>query len=233
MNMMSRRGPVQPGEPAPDFNLPAVYQDGQLALGDYRGRPLFLAIFLGLWCPFCRRNIANLSMTRDELLSCGVETLAVVATELDNARLYFKYRPARVPIAADPALTTHRAYGLPQPQIDDNTMQLLASTRINPTGELAEPVPATQIGPLLDHADNFKRLRQNLPVVDQSVSALLDDLSDHGLLQDTLVMMFGEFGRTPAINKQSGRDHWAQCYSLLLAGGPHPGGARDAVGLIN
>jgi len=157
MNMMSRRGPVQPGEPAPDFNLPAVYQDGQLALGDYRGRPLFLAIFLGLWCPFCRRNIANLSMTRDELLSCGVETLAVVATELNNARLYFKYRPARVPIAADPALTTHRAYGLPQPQIDDNTMQLLASTRINPTGELAEPVPATQIGPLLDHADNFKR----------------------------------------------------------------------------
>ena len=157
MNMMSRRGPVRPGEPAPDFNLAAVYRDGQLALRDYRGRPLFLAIFLGLWCPFCRRNIANLSVTRDELLSCGVETLAIVATELDNARLYFKYRPARVPIAADPALTTHRAYGLPQPEINDTTMQLLASTRINPTGELAEPVPATQIGPLLDDVDKFKR----------------------------------------------------------------------------
>jgi len=157
MNMMSRRAPVQPGEPAPDFNLPAVYQDGELALADYRGRPLFLAIFLGLWCPFCRRNIANLSMTRDELLACGVETLAVVATDLNNARLYFKYRPARVPIAADPALMTHRAYGLPQPQLDDNTMQLLASTRINPTGELPEPVPVTQIGPLLDDADNFKK----------------------------------------------------------------------------
>src|SRR5215210_829717 len=157
MNATSRRTPVQPGEPAPDFNLAAIDQDGELALADYRGRPLFLAIFLGLWCPFCRRNIANLSMTRDELLACGVETLAVVATELNNARLYFKYRPARVPIAADPALITHRAYGLPQPQLDDDTLQLLASTRINPTGELPEPVPATQIGSLLDNADHFKR----------------------------------------------------------------------------
>ena len=148
---------MQPGERAPDFNLSAVYQDGELGLTDYRGRPLFLAIFLGLWCPFCRRNIANLSMTRDELLACGVETLAVVATDLNNARLYFKYRPARVPIAADPALMTHRAYGLPQPQLDDDTLQLLASTRINPTGELPEPVPVTQIGPLLDDADNFKK----------------------------------------------------------------------------
>src|SRR4051812_841369 len=57
MNVMSRQAPVQPGERAPDFNLAAVFQDGELALADYRGRPLFLAIFLGLWCPFCRRNI--------------------------------------------------------------------------------------------------------------------------------------------------------------------------------
>jgi hypothetical protein len=74
------------------------------------------------------------------------------------------------------------------------------------------------------HADNFKRLRQNLPVVDQAVSALLDDLSERGLLQDTLVMMFGEFGRTPAINKQAGRDHWAQAMSIVLAGGGTPAG---------
>lgn len=74
------------------------------------------------------------------------------------------------------------------------------------------------------HADNFKRLRQNLPVVDQAVSALLDDLTDRGMLQDTLVMMFGEFGRTPTINKQAGRDHWAQAMSIILAGGGVPGG---------
>jgi hypothetical protein len=74
------------------------------------------------------------------------------------------------------------------------------------------------------HADNFKKLRTNLPVVDTAVSALLDDLSEHGMLDDTLVMMFGEFGRTPTINKQSGRDHWAKAMSIILAGGGVPGG---------
>jgi hypothetical protein len=74
------------------------------------------------------------------------------------------------------------------------------------------------------HQDNFKRARENLPVVDQAVSALLDDLTERGLLQDTLVMMFGEFGRTPAINKQAGRDHWAQAMSIVLAGGGTPAG---------
>jgi hypothetical protein len=74
------------------------------------------------------------------------------------------------------------------------------------------------------HQDNFKRLRQNLPVVDTAVSALLDDLSEHGMLDDTLVMMFGEFGRTPKINAQAGRDHWAQAMSIILAGGGTPAG---------
>lgn len=157
MTTISRRPPVQPGEPAPDFKLPSVHQNGEISLADYRGRSLFLAIFLGLWCPFCRRNIAHLGATREKLLYRGIETLAVVATELDNARLYFKYRPARVPLVADPALVTHRAYGLPQPEIDQSTLELLASTRINPTGELPAPVPATEIGAILDRADNYHR----------------------------------------------------------------------------
>ena len=157
MTTITRRPPVQPGEPAPDFKLPSVHQNGEISLADYRGRSLFLAIFLGLWCPFCRRNIAHLGATREKLLYRGIETLAVVATELDNARLYFKYRPARVPLVADPALVTHRAYGLPQPEIDQSTLELLASTRINPTGELPAPVPATEIGAILDRADNYQR----------------------------------------------------------------------------
>jgi hypothetical protein len=74
------------------------------------------------------------------------------------------------------------------------------------------------------HADNFKRLRENLPVVDRAVSALLEDMATRGLLEDTLIMMFGEFGRTPRINAQSGRDHWAQAMSIMLAGGGVPAG---------
>jgi uncharacterized protein (DUF1501 family) len=74
------------------------------------------------------------------------------------------------------------------------------------------------------HNDNFDRMRSNLPVVDRAVSALLNDLSERGMLDDTIVMMFGEFGRTPKINDKAGRDHWAQAMSLMLAGGGLPAG---------
>jgi len=57
------------------------------------------------------------------------------------------------------------------------------------------------------------------PSFNQSFSALLEDLSERGLLDETLVAVTGEFGRTPKINKTSGSDHWAHCYTLLLAGG--------------
>lgn len=66
-----------------------------------------------------------------------------------------------------------------------------------------------------------------LPCCDQSVSALLDDLADRGLLDSTLVVLIGEFGRTPKISKGAkaiGRDHWPNCYSAMLAGAGVPGG---------
>lgn len=74
------------------------------------------------------------------------------------------------------------------------------------------------------HAQNFQRMREQLPVVDQSFSALIEDLQVRGLNDDTLVMMFGEFGRTPRINQQAGRDHWPQAMSIVLAGGGTPRG---------
>jgi len=63
------------------------------------------------------------------------------------------------------------------------------------------------------------------PSFDRAFSALLDDLSDRGILDDTLVVVTGEFGRTPKINKFSGRDHWCACYSTVLAGGGIRGGS--------
>lgn len=72
------------------------------------------------------------------------------------------------------------------------------------------------------------------PSFDRAFSALLDDLADRGLLDETLVVVAGEFGRTPRINATSGRDHWAHCYTQLLAGGGVRGGAvygaSDATG---
>jgi len=66
-----------------------------------------------------------------------------------------------------------------------------------------------------------------LPRCDQSVSALIDDLEDRGLLESTLVVLIGEFGRTPKISKGAsaiGRDHWPNCYSAMIAGGGAPKG---------
>lgn len=70
------------------------------------------------------------------------------------------------------------------------------------------------------HKDNFGRLEKNLvPPMELAFTALLDDLADRGLLDSTLVLWMGDFGRTPMINKESGRDHWPQCYSVVVAGG--------------
>ena len=75
------------------------------------------------------------------------------------------------------------------------------------------------------HKDNFKRLKNRLvPPMEQAFSALLDDLANRGLLETTLVVWLGDFGRTPKINKTAGRDHWPPCYSAVLAGGGIRGG---------
>jgi hypothetical protein len=75
------------------------------------------------------------------------------------------------------------------------------------------------------HGNVFKRLKHDLiPPTDQALSALLEDLSQSGLLAETLVVWVGEFGRAPVVNGSAGRDHHPFCYSGLLAGGPIVGG---------
>ena len=156
MTTMSERSPIAPGESAPNFTLPAVGREGTVSLDDYRGRsPVLLAMFRGLYCPFCRRAIAQLGATTDKLEALGVKTLAIVATTTDNARLYFRFRPTRAPLAADPELITHRAYGLPRPPVTPELLAAVQQTRINPTGELSEPLPIPQAGQALDQIHGF------------------------------------------------------------------------------
>lgn len=69
------------------------------------------------------------------------------------------------------------------------------------------------------HGDNFGALRQDLPLLDQGLNALLEDLRQRGLEKDVSVVVWGEFGRTPIINKDGGRDHWPRVSCALLAGG--------------
>ncbi len=75
------------------------------------------------------------------------------------------------------------------------------------------------------HDGNFKTLRdQLLPKFDAAMAALFRDLADRGLLDTTLVIVSGEFGRTPRINKNAGRDHWGKCFTVALGGGGIRGG---------
>ncbi|HVX11896.1 MAG TPA: DUF1501 domain-containing protein [Pirellulales bacterium] len=84
------------------------------------------------------------------------------------------------------------------------------------------------------HQTIFPRHRQLIPPADEGFSALIEDLEARGLLASTLVVAMGEFGRTPKINGNAGRDHWPDCYSIALAGGGLPGGvvhgASDKIG---
>lgn len=74
------------------------------------------------------------------------------------------------------------------------------------------------------HADNFEGHKSLVPPMEHAWSALLDDLEDRGLLQDTVVIWMGEIGRTPRINNRSGRDHYVRAWSAALAGGGIKGG---------
>jgi len=84
------------------------------------------------------------------------------------------------------------------------------------------------------HGSNFKRAKENLPDFDQAITALVSDLHDRGLAEDTTVIAWGEFGRTPTINKNGGRDHWPRVANALLAcGGMNTGqviGTTDRLG---
>jgi uncharacterized protein (DUF1501 family) len=100
-----------------------------------------------------------------------------------------------------------------------------------PAASDAEP-NTTVDGSWDTHRNNFPMLRDwRCPVFDRSLSALLEDLHSHGLLDETLVLAIGEFGRSPKIGKPTtdnvgpgGRDHWPECYTCLIAGGGIRGG---------
>lgn len=74
------------------------------------------------------------------------------------------------------------------------------------------------------HRDIFNSLNKRMPHIDNTVATLITDLERRGLLESTLVLVLGEFGRTPKINDRGGRDHWANAMSVLMAGAGTPGG---------
>ena len=119
----------------------------------------------------------QLGTTQEKLKAMGVETVAVVNTPLERARLYFKYRPTRVLLAADPEAATHQAFGVPAGVLVENeseaswsqgkvTMGQLQSSLVNPTGELPEPQNVFAAMETLNKRDGFE-----LTEIDQQIAA--------------------------------------------------------------
>ena len=91
--------------------------------------------------------------------------------------------------------------------------------------ELGVPFIEVDLGGWDNHMVIFKTLKdQKLPELDKAMSALISDLNDRGLLEDTAIIWMGEFGRTPNINGNGGRDHWAKSWSVLVGGAGFKGG---------
>jgi hypothetical protein len=96
-----------------------------------------------------------LGVTREKLQAVGVEALGIIATKPENARLFFRFRPTQLPLAADPDLVTHRSYGLPKLEFTPEVVQAVHSVRVNPTGKLPEPLPLEEAGHALDRLEGF------------------------------------------------------------------------------
>ena len=148
-----------------------------------------------------------------------------------DASLLDEHRRQALSVLADPK--TRRAFDVEQ--ADPETLakygknkfglSLLMGRRLIEAGVGLVQVNLGKNSTWDTHRRNFVNLKRNLlPYLDQSVTALLEDLAESGLLETTLVIVMGEFGRTPKINKDAGRDHWASANTALFAGAGVRGG---------
>ncbi|RFB94760.1 peroxiredoxin [Rhizobium leguminosarum bv. trifolii] len=158
--------PLQPGDRAPNVVLDAITRQGKIAIDDFRGqKPVFVGLFRGLHCPFCRRQIAAMAELTDALQEKGIDSLTVVNTPIERARLYFRYHPLPNLLAAsDPERVSHRAFGLPQLQFTEAendwphkvSMNAVMSMRVDMPGELPEPMNPMAAMEFLDKADDYE-----------------------------------------------------------------------------
>lgn len=161
-------GPLQPGDRAPSIVLDAITRDGKIALDDFRGHTaVLIGLFRGLHCPFCRRHIATQAQLDGALREKGVESIAVVNTPIERARLYFRYHPLPNLLAAsDPERTSHRAFGLPNLELTASEgendwprkvgLAAVMGMRVNVPGELPEPMNPIAAAEILNQKDGYE-----------------------------------------------------------------------------
>jgi peroxiredoxin len=160
-------GTLQPGDRAPNIVLDAITREGKIALEDYRGQsPILVGLFRGLHCPFCRRHIAAQAQLDGALRGKGIETLTIVNTPIDRARLYFRYHPLpNLLAAADPDRVSHRAFGLPNIEFTQNETEwprkvgmdvIMSMPPVDMPGELPGPMPRPAAAEYLNTRDGYE-----------------------------------------------------------------------------
>lgn len=187
-----------PGDRAPDLTLPAANREGTVSLADYRSRrAVLLGLFRGLHCPFCRRQVFQLGRLQPALAALGVETVAVMNTSIDRARLYFRYHPTTVTVLADAEARTHRAFAVPSFALDDQVIAALAATRINPTGELPQALPPLEANSALNDKDGFALT----PADEAIVAANPAQLAGHFLIDRDGIVRWASVEATGGLNE--------------------------------
>ena len=206
--MGEQKRPLQPGDPAPEFTLPSANREGNLSLNDLRGKPFLIGFFRGLHCPFCRRQVVQLASVQPALKAAGVETIAVVNTPVERARMYFRHRPTPATLLSDPDCVTHRAFGVPhiafQPEGSSEraewpyraSMAEFMAARVNPTGELDEPLQPIETNAVLNAKQGFEM-----------------EPADHAILETHFAQLAGHF-----LVDAQGKVAWAQ---IEAADGPN------------
>ena len=161
-------GPLRVGDRAPAFSVPSVKDDSVISLDDYRGRQgLFLGLYRGLHCPFCRRHLAQLNLVQAKLAPLGVAVVSIVNTPRERAQFYFRNDRSGVRIGADPDRQVHAAYAVTKIEIVtaearsapwpvQTTIEEFLSARVNPTGEMAAPVNPLESNDVLNALDGFQ-----------------------------------------------------------------------------
>jgi len=182
---MANNASLRIGDRAPDFSVADVGGGPDITLDDYRGRqPLFLGLYRGLHCPFCRRHLAQLDLIRRRLDALGVATLAVVNTPVERARLYFRNSRTGVRLGADEPARIHRAYALPQIEVVEpaartapwpyqTTIDEFLSQRINPTGEMPAAVNPIESNDVLNKLDGFEMTPEDARVRERTGTLLV------------------------------------------------------------
>lgn len=156
------------GTPAPAFRLPSA-QGPDVALADYRGRPVVLWFSRGLSCPFCRRHMAHLRLGYAAIRERGAEVLQVTWNSADEARLYFRRHPLAFPYLCDPDLRVHAQYGVAvvEPPLAAVALTIVRSTAVVVADRLLHGQRTESPGPLIRRIGFGRETGQAVYILDR------------------------------------------------------------------